>query len=623
MSKLQIASNLELPLETLTQTLVVYGGKGMGKSNFGTVLVEEFARVGLRFSVIDPLGVFWGLRHSADGKSLGVEVLMLGGARGDIPIEPTGGAVVADLVADEDVNVVIDISRKASGQMWGANERIRFMADYCSRLFERQGERRRPIMQIVDEAGRFVPQTIPSGAIDLARCVGAIEQLVEWGRNVGVGVTLITQRSARMNKSVSELAECMIAFRTVGPRSMEAILDWLGEHVEKARQKEIAETLRSLPVGRALVISPGWLEYEGIAEIRRRNTFDSSATPKPGQTERAPGRAAKPDLAKYQERMAETIERARASDPQILRKRIAELERQLREKGTAADQEAIARAVERETERMAKAHLEAERKYMERIATLFERLEQIRALAEAADLMAPHVPRESSISISTREEREKLLAIIQPKREAPGIGGPHRFIASEPDPAEVFVPRGAPAHKEAVPRHKNATSAHKTGPPAHTNGSQPLAKGERAILTVIAQYPYGAAREQITILTGYKRSSRDTYIQRLRAAELVENLGDMLIPTQAGVKALGANFEPLPTGEDLRAYWLDRLPEGERRILEIVLAAYPKSVDRETISEATDYKRSSRDTYLQRLNARKLIVNVGRGEVCASEVFFE
>jgi hypothetical protein len=32
----------------------------------------------------------------------------------------------------------------------------------------------------------------------------------------------------------------------------------------------------------------------------------------------------------------------------------------------------------------------------------------------------------------------------------------------------------------------------------------------------VAQYPEGVTREQLSVLTGYKRSSRDTYVQRLR-----------------------------------------------------------------------------------------------------------
>src|SRR6185312_5032994 len=48
-----------------------------------------------------------------------------------------------------------------------------------------------------------------------------------------------------------------------------------------------------------------------------------------------------------------------------------------------------------------------------------------------------------------------------------------------------------------------------------------LPRGEHAILTAAAQYPDGVSREQLTVLTGYKRSSRDTYLQRLGQAALV------------------------------------------------------------------------------------------------------
>jgi hypothetical protein len=41
--------------------------------------------------------------------------------------------------------------------------------------------------------------------------------------------------------------------------------------------------------------------------------------------------------------------------------------------------------------------------------------------------------------------------------------------------------------------------------------------------------------------------------------------------------SLGGGSEPLPTGDELRAYWLKRLPEGERRIPEVLVAAYPKA----------------------------------------------
>ena len=40
------------------------------------------------------------------------------------------------------------------------------------------------------------------------------------------------------------------------------------------------------------------------------------------------------------------------------------------------------------------------------------------------------------------------------------------------------------------------------------------------------------------------------------------------------------------------------------------------------LDEETGYKRSSRDTYLQRLRSRRLVENVGPSEVRASEDLF-
>ena len=43
---------------------------------------------------------------------------------------------------------------------------------------------------------------------------------------------------------------------------------------------------------------------------------------------------------------------------------------------------------------------------------------------------------------------------------------------------------------------------------------------------------------------------------------------------------------------------------------------------RDEISDATGYKRSSRDTYLQRLSSRRLVESVGRSGVKASDALF-
>jgi hypothetical protein len=67
---------------------------------------------------------------------------------------------------------------------------------------------------------------------------------------------------------------------------------------------------------------------------------------------------------------------------------------------------------------------------------------------------------------------------------------------------------------------------------------------------------------------------------------------------------------------------LDRLPGGERAVLEVLIRHWPREVARADIDTATGYKRSSRDAYIQRLKAKQL-VEIAASSVRASETLFE
>ena len=593
--KLHISKELALPRDTVTSTIAVFGGKGMGKTNLGSVLVEELTRNSLKWSALDPLGVWWGVRHSGDGKGPGIECVVLGGAHGDMPIEPGGGTVVADLVVDEPGNVVVDFSRRPSGEMWSVSEKVTFVRDYAKRLFQRQGglingRRREPFMQILDEAARYVPQVIPHGNPELAACLGAWETLVEEGRNIGIGVTLLTQRSARIAKSVTEISDAMFSFRIVGPNSIRAVTDWLGEHVPKEQVHKHVETLRSLERGHCLVVSPGWLKYEGVIAIRARETFDSSATPAPGErAHRVTGQAAKPDLDKYMERMKETIERAQANDPAKLKARIRELEGELRKKQTAPSVQT-------------------------KVVT------QRIGFNELNDALDPVI---EAIAHAGDELRKRLHAILDRETLAAGIDRRklvHLVLAAMKDKK---VSGAEIQRKVDAPDTAQQTRITRTNHPRPiTPSGDRLPIGELAVLKACAQYPDGLERNEITVLTGYKRSSRDAYIARLRQKDFVNDNGKVSA-SDAGLTALGNDYEPLPSrGEDLQRFWLSKLPEGEKRILQILLEASGKPVEREALDQATGYRRSSRDAYLARLNAKRLVIPVGRGQVKASETLF-
>jgi len=610
MKKLHISDDLALPPDAVTRTFVVYGGKGKGKTNFGSVLCEELSKAHLRFCVTDPLDVWWGLQHGRTKEESGIDVVILGGAHGDIPIEPAAGAVIADFVADEDVNTVV-VMRRADGTMWSNGERIRFMRDFTRRLFQRQGEQRRPLMLVIDEAGRFVPQQMAKGSPDIAECVGAIEELVEWGRNVGIGVTLITQRSARMAKNVSELAECMVAFQTAGPNSVAAIVEWFGEHVPKERQHELVAALRKLPVGRALIVSPEWLDFEREAQIRLRETFDSSATPKAGGSLRAPGQARKPDLEKYQARMAETIERAKEADPREwkkreaeLKKKIAELERQAAKPVPAAKEKAIdpeklrttaQKMADRALAKALRPYFIAGRRFVETLAK------------GAAQLVAG---------------KEELVALLAQAEEIEKAGAPIE-VEPERQSGGYLFPGGTPKKVIAEVARNVQRAPRTTTPPS--DGM--LSKMGRAILTAFAQHPEGLTKGQALVFADYRSSGPVSMFFGAANANgwLESNGAGRLCITEPGLAVLG-DFDPLPTGTALREYVLDspKLSTMEKAIMRVAFEVYPNAIGKGALLEKANYKSSGPvSTAFGKFNAMGWLTQPQTGHVRASDTFFE
>lgn len=154
----------------------------------------------------------------------------------------------------------------------------------------------------------------------------------------------------------------------------------------------------------------------------------------------------------------------------------------------------------------------------------------------------------------------------------------------------------------------------------YLDGDNTLHGGEQLILIAIAQYPDGVSREQLTVLSGYKPSSRNTYLQRLSSRGFVSGK-DRIIATQEGIEALGPSYHPLPTGQALIEHWSNRLTGGEKIIFDIVVKAYPEEITRDDLDSQSPYKPSSRNTFIQRLQAREL-VTAGRNTIRASDHLF-
>ena len=314
---LKIARGFSLPPQAVTQTFAIMARRGAGKTTTSGVMVEEMVKAGLPTCVVDPIGVWYGLRSSADGRSPGLPVVILGGEHGDAPLLPTAGAVVAEMLVDNPFPVVLDLS------LMSKTKARQFMVDFLETLYHRN---RKPLHLVLDEADRWAPQRVPKGG---ERLLGACEDVVRLGRARGLGVTLISQRPAVVNKDVLSQTEVLIAMQVTSSHDRKALNDWIDEHVTDEERREVIASLPSLQVGTAWVCSPGWLKTLVKIQVRRKETFDSSATPEIGAEAVAPTAFAAIDLDALQEKMAETIERAAETDPKAMRRRIVELSRQL------------------------------------------------------------------------------------------------------------------------------------------------------------------------------------------------------------------------------------------------------------------------------------------------------
>src|SRR5687767_11524743 len=111
MKKLSIAEDLLLPIDAATQTFAFIGRKGSGKTYGSSKLTELLIDSGIQVVIFDTVGNWYGLRLASNGKDKGINIPIVGGLRGDIPLEPTGGALIADVLIDSGRSMIIDASQ--------------------------------------------------------------------------------------------------------------------------------------------------------------------------------------------------------------------------------------------------------------------------------------------------------------------------------------------------------------------------------------------------------------------------------------------------------------------------------------------------------------------------------
>lgn len=555
---------LQLPLEMVTSTAALLAVRGAGKSNAGRTMAEEMFAAKLCFVAIDPVGSWYGMRAGKDGKADGgLPIFIFGGEHGDVPLTRGSGELVADIVVNDRLTCIIDLSGFDS-----ESDKKAFLLQFARRLYQKN---RDPLHLFLEEADDYIPQNPMKDELQLKR---AWENIVRRGRGRGIGMTLITQRSAVVNKDVLTQVETLFVMRTTGPQDIKAIEGWTKYH---DFGHDLLGELSGLEDGEAYVWSPHFLKTNRRFKFRMSNTFDSGATPKnlKGTAARKVATLRDVDIKKLKGRIEATVEQKKGENPAVLRSEIAHLKAEIHNQETELNRL-----------RSAKPSKPVD-------------LKVINALVE---------------KLATTSER--TAAVATTLRGLVGMAAPVVLAAARKPNAVVGSVVSTP---KALPRSKAvATEA----------GDGKLQACPRALLNVlVAKHPDYLTAAQLSVMSGYsiKSSGFNNGLSTLRVGGYMVGGREEMVATELGIQTIG-DVVPIPTGKEALEYWKGKLDKCPATMLQVIYDAglmNGKAVGKEYIAEHAGYSTTSSgfNNGLSTLRTLKLIE--GYGEMKVADFFYE
>lgn len=312
-----------IPEAALANHIAILGKTGSGKSWTARSAVEGILDRGGRACIIDPTSAWWGLKSSATGKSGGYPVVIFGGEHADLPLAGSHGEALAEIIGTSSTPAILDVSLMRVG------ERTRFFADFADALVRKN---KGPLNLVIDEAHLFAPQgkvnDPQSGAM-----LHAANNLVSLGRSKGLRIMLITQRPAKLHKDSLTQVETLVAMRLIAPQDRKAVEEWIKDNADQDKGREIIQSLATLKTGHGWIWSPELRLLEQV-QFPRIRTFDSSRAPE--DIADAKVVLAPIDRDAIASRLQAVAADAIVNDPAALKRRVSELERQLRTKPAAS-----------------------------------------------------------------------------------------------------------------------------------------------------------------------------------------------------------------------------------------------------------------------------------------------
>ena len=603
--------------------LSIIGNAGSGKTHLLRGILETTHGRAQQI-VFDSEGEFSTLRAKFD-------YLLVARTGGDIPLSVNTATVLCQRVMELGVSVILDISDLPPAQ------RIAYVAAFVTQLIETPPAHRRRCLVVIDEVHRFAPE----GANPASK--QPIADLIALGRKRGFIPIVATQRVAKVDKNtISELQNGLTGRITLDVDAARAASD-LGLRGEDKNR------LRFLKRGEFFALGPALAP--SVTQVRSAQNLTHSPELGAGSDVAPPTPAA---IAQMLEHFA-GLETQAEEDARTLteaQEQIRELKKRLARSeagklaSTVEKADAIGKTDKEEVERRVRIALnegrtlgraegirEAEARLIPRLQVVFT------GLAEAKDT--------AETLLKQLTEASEAAPVPIPKTEAipPFID---TVVVPVLDPVEATQPTQPGMPEPSSPAEEPVVAAPLLSPlpvaPAQNPEPKPTPVSKSSVANVpTVALPSGATRileafghrdmrltkAQIGVRAGLKWRNSGTFDTYMAAHVREDRLfrdGDAYRITAAGMRAIGrdpdAREKPQTTAEIVSS-WQPALKRGSFRLLEMLVAAYPKALSEEVLAGHMELTAGAGTMggYLTELRTNGLIEGTSRALSASPSLF--
>jgi uncharacterized protein len=570
--------DVSLSLDALvTSKMLVQANSGGGKS-WLLRLVAEQAAPHLPVIFLDSEGEFASLRERFD--------FVLVGEGGEIRAEKRSAALLARKLVELEVSAVVDLYDLR------LDDRREFVSLFLDSLINLPRSLWHPTLVVLDEAQKFCPE---KGAGSAASTQAVID-LMSLGRKRGYCGVLATQRFTKLHNDAIAEANNVLIGRT-----------WLLDDQERAGRMlgirgDERRALRELGAGEFLAFGPA-LSPSGV--VRFRSAAVQTTHPKSGQrlayTPPKASEAVRRIAAQFEDLPREAEEEARSLE--TLRAQLDDARR------TIARLEKSKPPAEPKVERVEVPILDKDH-----CARLELALKHADEVAEKIDAMAAGFVEDiQEAAAVVRDALERAERGQSPANTPPAVGQP----AGRDAPKTLPRPRAEPDKDQDTTRG--------------AGGGEVSGVGQK-ILDTLAQFEaMGVGRVpkvQAAFLAGYSNLRSKSFANAMgslhSAGYITYPSSDSLAFTQAG-RSLAAPVDAPLTTRQMQGRISDLLGSVHRGIVDHVIAAHPRAVEKTALAEKCGYNNVRSKSFANALGRLHTLGFVGYpepGHVVATPLLF-